>query len=94
MLILESKTKKDMKLTEIQKEEIRSYILHELLTPVFTDFQTLNGVVETILPLIYEDIEETADWSGLDYDEFHIGDVEIAVERVLANAIDIAYGNV
>ena len=79
-----------MKLTEEQVKGVRSYLV-ELLLPIFGDAWDREEVIDFILDDVVTDIEETADWSHLEDDEVHTGDVEIALARVLKSAIVFNY---
>lgn len=57
--------------------------VHEILGAVITDAFDRDNVVDAILSDVINDIEETADWSDLDDDECNIGDIDIAVARVV-----------
>jgi hypothetical protein len=48
-------------------------------------------VVYLIIGDVIADIEETADWSGLEDDEYHLGDVQHALARVLKRAVVFNY---
>jgi hypothetical protein len=66
-------------------------LVETYLSPLFQDNQTRNKIVYLILDDVIADIDETADWSNLGYDEINIGDVEIALARVLETAIVFNY---
>ena len=57
--------------------------VHEILGAVITDAFDRDNAVDAILSDVISDIEETADWSDLDDDECNIGDIDIAVARVV-----------
>lgn len=57
--------------------------VHEILGAVITDAVDRDNAVDAILSDVINDIEETADWSDLDDDECNIGDIDIAVARVV-----------
>ena len=60
---------------------------HRILSTVFSDNQDRDEVVDAILNDVMQDIEDTADWSELDDDEYSISDVQIAVARVMKNKL-------
>lgn len=66
-------------------------LVETYLSPLFQDNQTRNKIVYLILDDVIADIDETADWSNLGYNEINIGDVEIALARVLETAIVFNY---
>ena len=57
--------------------------VHTILNPVFSDARDRDEVVDAILNDVMADISETADWSELEDDEICVGDVQIAVARVM-----------
>lgn len=57
--------------------------VHEILGRVITDATDRDNAVDAILSDVISDIEETADWSDLDDDECNIGDIDIAIARVV-----------
>ena len=52
------------------------------------DMEALTAAPEKAAPA---DIEETADWSHLEEDEVHTGDISIALARVLYEAVTFNY---
>ena len=69
-----------MELTEIQLDAVRdevSFLLGEIRDLVLDD--------------VVRDIEETADWSNYDENEYNFGDIRIALARVLKNTIVSKY---
>lgn len=79
-----------MKLTQEQIKGVRSYLI-ELLLPIFGDAWDREEVIDLVMADVVTDIEETADWSELEDDEVHTGDVEIALARVLKAAVVFNY---
>ena len=79
-----------MELTKDQLKGVRSHLV-ELLLPIFEDMREREGVVDLIFRDVVIDIETTADWSELDDDEVHTGDVSIALARVLKGMIEYNY---
>ena len=57
--------------------------VHEILGAVIPDAFDRDNAVDAILSDVISDIEETADWSDLDDDECNIGDIDIAIARVV-----------
>ena len=56
-----------------------------MLGDAIHDSNDRHEVVDAIIGDILTDIEETADWSHLEEDEYSISDVQIALARVLKN---------
>lgn len=79
-----------MKLTQEQIKGVRGYLI-ELLLPIFGDAWDREEVIDLVMADVVTDIEETADWSELEDDEVHTGDVEIALARVLKSAVVFNY---
>ena len=79
-----------MTLTEEQAKGVRGYLV-ELLLPIFGDAWDREEVIDLVMADVVTDIEETADWSELEDDEVHTGDVEIALARVLKQAVVFNY---
>ena len=57
--------------------------VHKVLSAVIPDAADRDNAVDAILSDVINDIEETADWSDLDDDECNIGDIDIAIARVV-----------
>lgn len=74
-------------MTTEQKKIVKD-IVNAKLQSIITDSMDRNGFVDNIIDNIIEDIEETADWSEMDYDEVCVGDVDIALARVLINLVN------
>ena len=53
------------------------------MSSVISDAVDRNHFVGNVIDKVIEDIEDTADWSELEEDEIHGGDVTIALSRVL-----------
>lgn len=79
-----------MRLTKDQLDGVRGYLV-ELLLPIFEDMREREEIISTIFDDVVLDIEVTADWSELEDDEVHTGDISIALARVLKRAIEFAY---
>lgn len=76
-----------MKLTEMQLDAVRDEV-SILLGNIFLDDAERHEVVNLIIGDVIADIEETADWSGYEDDEYNLGDIQIAVARVLKDAVE------
>lgn len=79
-----------MELTEIQLDAVQDEV-NILLGDIFLDDTELYEICDLILDDVVQDIEETADWSNYDEDEYCLYDVRIALARVLKNAIVSKY---
>ena len=79
-----------MKLTEIQLDAVRDEVSF-LLGEIFLDNAERHEIRDLVLVLddVVQDIEETADWSNYDENEYNFGDVRIALARVIKNAIEL-----
>lgn len=79
-----------MKLTKEQLKGVHSHLV-ELLLLIFEDMREREEIVNTIFDDVVLDIVVTADWSELEDDEVHTGDISISLARVLKRAIEFAY---
>ena len=79
-----------MELTKEQLKGVRSHLV-ELLLPIFEDMRDREEIIDLIFDDVVLDIEETADWSHLEEDEVHTGDISIALARVLYEAVTFNY---
>jgi len=79
-----------MKLTELQIDAVWDEV-SILLGNIFLDDAERHEVVNLIIGDVIVDIEETADWSGYEDDEYNLGDIQIAVARVLKGAVETCY---
>lgn len=77
-----------MKLTEMQLDAVRDEV-SILLGDIFLDYREREEVIDLILDDVVQDIEETADWSNYGEDEHNLGDIQIALARVIKNAIEL-----
>ena len=79
-----------MKLTEMQLDGVRDEV-SILLQNIFPDDAERHEIRDLILDDVVLDIEETADWSGYEDDEYNLGDIQIALARVIKNAVVFNY---
>ena len=79
-----------MRLTELQLDAVRDEV-SILLGNIFLDDAERHEIRDLILDDVVQDIEETADWSGYDEDEYCLGDIQIALARVIKNAVVFNY---
>ena len=79
-----------MKLTEMQLDGVRDEV-SILLQDIFPDDAERHEIRDLILDDVVLDIEETADWSGYEDDEYNLGDIQIALKRVIKRAVKFYY---
>lgn len=60
-----------------------------MLGNIISDYNDRHEVVDAILNDVLTDIEETADWSNLEEDEYCISDVQIALARVVSKRMKV-----
>ena len=77
-------------MTYRQSKEVRA-TLNKLLFGIFQDNIERESVIDYILDDVIADIDETADWSNLRYNEVNVSDIQIALARVLRNAVVFNY---
>ena len=77
-------------MTYRQSKEVRA-TLNELLFGIFQDNIEREGVIDYILDDVIADIDETADWFDLQYNEVNEADIQIALARVLKSAVVFNY---
>lgn len=70
------------------QEKIVKDIVNAKMQSIITDSVDRNGFVDSIIDSIIDDINETADWSEMDGDEVCVGDIDIALARVLINLVN------
>ena len=79
-----------MELTEMQIDGVRDEV-SDMLKDIFYDNKDREEVIDLIIEDVAQDIEETADWGDYDEDEYNLGDIRIALARILKNAIVSKY---
>lgn len=72
-----------MKLTKEQIEQVKDEVVLFLQDQLGLGCGEADNMAETLLTDIVSDIEETADWSDLESDEVCLGDITIAIGRVI-----------
>ena len=77
-------------MTELQLDAVRDEV-SIFLSDIFSDYQERHEVVDLILDDVVADIDETADWSDYSEDEYCLGDIQIALARVLISAVRFNY---
>ena len=76
-----------MLLTELQIDAVWDEV-SILLGNIFLDDAERHEVVNLIIGDVIADIEETADWSDYEDDEYNLGDIQIALARVIKKAVE------
>ena len=77
-------------MTELQIDAVRDEV-SIFLGDIFPDSHDRHEVVDLIIDDVVADIEETADWSDYCEDEYCLGDIRIALARVLKSAVVFNY---
>lgn len=70
------------------QEKIVKDIVDAKMQSIITGSVDRNNFVDSIIDRIIDDINETADWSELTDDEVCVGDIDIALARVLLNLVN------
>lgn len=76
-----------MKLTKEQREIIPDEVIDMLMDNMNYAIDDAGEICDKIINDVYEDIENTADWSDIDDDEVCVGDIHITVSRVIYDKI-------
>lgn len=79
-----------MRLTDLQIDGVRDEV-SILLQNIFPDDVERHEIRDLILDDVVMDIEETADWSDYCEDEYNLGDIQIALARVIKSAVVFNY---
>lgn len=77
-------------MTELQLDAVRDEV-SIFLGNIIRDHHDRHEVVDLILDDVVADIDETADWSDYEDDEYNLGDIQIALARVLISAVRFNY---
>ena len=77
-----------MELTEMQINGVWGEVSN-MLKDIFYDNRDREEVIDLIIDDVVQDIEETADWSEYEDDECNLGDIQIALARVIKNVIEL-----
>lgn len=67
------------------QEKIVKDVVDAKMQSIITDSVDRNNFVDSIIDSVIDDINETADWSEMTDDEVCVGDIDIALARVLIN---------
>ena len=79
-----------MRLTEMQLDAVYDEI-SILLQDIFPDDAERHEICNLINDDLVLVIEETADWSNYEDDEYCLGDIQIALARVIKKAVVFNY---
>ena len=77
-------------MTELQIDAVRDEV-SIFLGNIIPDYHERHEVVDLILDDVVADIDETADWSDYEDDEYNLWDIQIALARVLISAVRFNY---
>lgn len=77
-----------MKLTKEQIEQVKDEVVLFAQNQLGLGFCEADNMAESLLSDIVADIEETADWSDLEDDEVCLGDITIAIGRVITKRLN------
>ena len=78
-------------MTQEQRNGVKCHI-NTLLRPIFSDVQERTEMVGYLIDDVVADIDTCADWTDLEKYEINCGDIEIALARVLLDAVRFNYG--
>ena len=77
-------------MTRAQEKIVRAQV-NALLSAIITDAYEREEMLNLLAEDVITDIEETADWSELEDDECCLDDIQIALSRVLLDAVRFNY---
>ena len=77
-------------MTDLQLDAVRDEV-SIMLGGIIPDNIDRHEVVDLIIDDVVTDIDETADWSDYEDDEYNLGDIQIALARVLLEAVRSRY---
>ena len=70
------------------QEKIVKDVVDAKMQSIITDSVDRNNFVNSIIDRVIDDINETADWSELTDDEVCVGDIDIALARVIIGLVN------
>lgn len=76
-----------MKLTTEQYDLVNEEVFDQIGEMLGTGIGDSSAITTKIIGEVIDDIEETADWGGLDDDEICVGDVTLAIQRSIVKRI-------
>lgn len=76
-----------MKLTTEQYDLVNEEVVDQISDMLGTGLGDSDAIATKIIGEVINDIEETADWGGLDDDEICVGDVTLAIQRSIVKRI-------
>ena len=77
-------------MTDLQIDAVRDEV-SIFLGNIIPDYHDRHEVLDLIIDDVVADIDETADWSDYEDDEYNLGDIQIALARVLISAVRFNY---
>lgn len=77
-------------MTDLQLDAVRDEV-SIFLGDIIPDYHDRHEVIDLIIDDVVADIDETADWSDYEDDEYNLGDIQIALARVLISAVRFNY---
>lgn len=77
-------------MTELQLDAVREEV-SIFLKDIFMDYWDRKEVLDLIIDDVVADIDETADWSIYEEDDYNLADIQIALARVLKKAVETCY---
>ena len=77
----------ECKMTDAQEKIVKD-VVDAKMQSIITDSVDRNNFVNSIIDRVIDDINETADWSELTDDEVCVGDIDIALARVIIGLVN------
>ena len=74
-------------MTDAQDNIVKD-VVDAKMQSIITDSVDRNNFVDSIIDSVIDDINETADWSELTDDEVCVGDIDIALARVIIGLVN------
>lgn len=76
-----------MKLTTEQYDLVNEEVVDQISEMLGVSLGDSDAIATEIIGEVINDIEETADWGGLDDNEICVGDVTLAIQRSIVKRI-------
>lgn len=76
-----------MKLTTEQYDLVNEEVVDQISEMLGISLGDSDAIATEIIGEVINDIEETADWGGLDDNEICVGDVTLAIQRSIVKRI-------
>ena len=77
-------------MTDLQIDAVRDEV-SIFLGNIIPDYHDRHEVLDLIIDDVVADIDETADWSNYEEDEYSLSDIQISLARVLKSAVVFKY---